>query len=675
MLFYKLKLYKYFKFIIYNILIIFISSFDLSSQEIIVDENSKKINITPNVLFKEINRSIPISLDYLDKIPKESFKKYHNNYFKFINSENDILLFFSINDLIEKKIYLEVSDPLIDLIEVYIKNNNKFTYYKSGRNISINDRNMKDRKHIFEISSFEKNQKIEIFLKVSSEDTSIFSVRILTEDTLWQENRDYNLLLGLYYGLIMIVLIVYLIVYLGSNDVIYLQYILFILSIFFFQLGTDGTYIYFLVENPEVHKKLYLLSIYFLHIVTFYTFVKIILTEEKFKKERNFYFYLVLGSTPLIFPVFKLDYQTSLKLLYTMEIILFLILIKCFIAKFKKIPKIIKKQSLILFPIIAGLSFFHLKNMGFLPINTFTLIIFEIFNSIQMILLAILITLRVREPQLEIQRQRKDLEFLSKQKNLEYKKLLETEEREKIILDELQLASDIQRSLIPVKEKIYPFIKVKYHYEYLMQVGGDFFDIININNNSVAIFIADASGHGIPAALLATMYKMSFTNAISKFSSPAEIFREVNIQTRKVLDTHDYLTAFLITISPEGEILYSSAAHRPPLILRKNKNIGEILFTKGLFLGMNTNFETPYEEKIDKLEKGDRLLLYTDGVLEEKIKNTWNAETLLFSFINSANIGFDGALEYIVQDWKKKLGNNKIQDDATFLMIEYHGNQ
>jgi serine phosphatase RsbU (regulator of sigma subunit) len=88
---------------------------------------------------------------------------------------------------------------------------------------------------------------------------------------------------------------------------------------------------------------------------------------------------------------------------------------------------------------------------------------------------------------------------------------------------------------------------------------------------------------------------------------------------------------------------------------------------------MNTNFHHPYEEQKDKLEKGDRLLLYTDGVLEESIKNSWNAETLLFSFTNSSNIGFDSALDYVIQDWKNKLGTNKIQDDATILMIEYHG--
>ena len=673
MLFYCLKFYKYFNEIIYFVILLLSLFNTVSSQDIKIDENSKKINITSKILYKEINKKYLTNFDYLDKIPKESFKKQEEEYFRIGYSQNDLLLYLSITDLIDKKIYLEISDPLIDLIEVYIKNNNKYINYKSGRMISINDRNMKDRKHIFEISSSDKNQRIDIFLKLSFEDNSIFSVRILTEDTLWQENRDYNLILGLYYGLIIIVLIVYIIVYIGSNDLVYLQYILFILSIFFFQSGLDGTYIYFLVENPETHKKLYLLSIYFLHWVTFYTTIKILLSEDNYKKERNFCFYLILSSTPFVIPVFKLEYQTSLIILNTMELIILITLISFCIAKLKNIPKSTKIQSIVLLPSILGISLFHLKNLGLIPINIITLNIFEIFNSIQMIVLAILITLRIREPQIEIQKQKEDLESLSKQKNFEYKKLIETEEREKIILDELKLASDIQRSLIPEKEKIYPFIKVKYHYEYLMQVGGDFFDIININNNSVAVFIADASGHGISAALLATMYKMSFTNAISKFSSPAEIFREINIQTRKVLDTHDYLTAFLITISPDGDIAYSSAAHRPPLILRKNKNVGEILFTKGLFLGMNTNFEAPYEEKKDKLEKGDRLLFYTDGVLEESIKNSWNAETLLFSFINSSNIGFDNALEYVVQDWKNKLGTNKIQDDATLLMIEYHG--
>jgi sigma-B regulation protein RsbU (phosphoserine phosphatase) len=189
----------------------------------------------------------------------------------------------------------------------------------------------------------------------------------------------------------------------------------------------------------------------------------------------------------------------------------------------------------------------------------------------------------------------------------------------------------------------------------------------------MAVFIADASGHGIPAALLSTMYKMSFANAISRYSNPSEIFKDVNEQTKKVLDTHDYLTAFLMVVQSTGQISYSSAAHRPPFLYRKNKNTGEILFAKGLFLGMSSNMDIPYEEKNDILEKGDRLLFYTDGIFDDSIKDTWNPESLLYIFTKSANLSIDAALDHIILEWKKRIGVNKIKDDATFLLIEYHG--
>lgn len=117
-----------------------------------------------------------------------------------------------------------------------------------------------------------------------------------------------------------------------------------------------------------------------------------------------------------------------------MELIILIVLFIFSLTKLKYIPKSIKIQGCVILPTFLGISLFHLKNLGVLPINTF-----EFFNSVQMIVLAVLITLRIRKSQIEIQKQKEDL----------------------------------------------------------IQVGGDFFDIININNNSVAVFIADASGHGI----------------------------------------------------------------------------------------------------------------------------------------------------------------------------------
>ena len=63
------------------------------------------------------------------------------------------------------------------------------------------------------------------------------------------------------------------------------------------------------------------------------------------------------------------------------------------------------------------------------------------------------------------------------------------------------------------------------YYDYLMKVGGDFYDIVPLQNNSVGILIADVSGHGIPAALLSTMYKISFLNASRRTRKSIKVFR------------------------------------------------------------------------------------------------------------------------------------------------------
>jgi sigma-B regulation protein RsbU (phosphoserine phosphatase) len=238
---------------------------------------------------------------------------------------------------------------------------------------------------------------------------------------------------------------------------------------------------------------------------------------------------------------------------------------------------------------------------------------------------------------------------------------------------ELRLASDLQKCLIPSKNKLYPFIKSEYYYDFIMQVGGDFFDIIPQKDNMLSIYIADASGHGIPAALLSMMYKICFTNALVRYENPVEIFLEVNRQIEQVLETYDYLTAFLLIIEKDGNVHYSSAAHRPVFLFRKNKNSVEILHTKGMFLGMKMNIENGYESKETKLEVGDRILLFTDGVIEIENLDGWNSENLMNIFSRSQRMSLEISMKYIQTEWKKKLGDHKLRDDATLLLIEYTG--
>jgi serine phosphatase RsbU (regulator of sigma subunit) len=528
-------------------------------------------------------------------------------------------------------------------------------------------RSIKDRKHIFELPNINIDQEFDIYIKLRKEDNISLNLELLTEEALWQENRDNNLILGSYYGLIFIIFIIYIIVYFGSKDLKYLQTSLFIFSALFMQLCMHGTFSTFFDQDMMLNKKLYLSSIYIFYMILFYSIYNSISNN----KINNLFYYIVIISFPLLFIILNINYFISINIIRYMGVIDFLILFYLFYKNYQSKENI--KELLIWTPIVIGIFIAFLRYKGLVNSDFITVNIFEISNAIQILVLSFLAQIRMSVPQKENILQKELLESYYKQRDENYQKITEGEERSKLILQELKLASDIQRGLIPLPEKIYPIIKVKYYYEYLMQVGGDFFDIVNIDDNSMAVFIADASGHGIPAALLSTMYKMSFANAISRYSNPSEIFKDVNEQTKKVLDTHDYLTAFLMVVQSTGEISYSSAAHRPPFLYRKNKNTGEILFAKGLFLGMSSNMDIPYEEKNDILEKGDRLLFYTDGIFDDSIKNTWNPEILLYIFTKSANLSIDAALDHIILEWKKRIGVNKIKDDATFLLIEYHG--
>ena len=637
----------------------------IKSEVIQFTKDSDKYDITSSIFVALVEKNDDFKIEYLSSLSEDIFNKNSSGYLNKEFNDKDLLIKFKISYEVNKKYFLQINDPLIEYIDVIIYSKEKLYNYKSGWLVPLNLRSIKDRKHIFELPSITIDQEFEIYIKLQKEDNINLNLEVLTEEALWQENRDNNLILGSYYGLIFIIFIIYLIVYFGSKDIKYLQSSLFIFSALFMQLCMHGTFSTFFDQDMMLNKKIYMSSAYVFYIILFYSIYR---STNKQNSKIIYYFTI---SIPILFILLNIDYFVSINIVKYIGILNLLLLFYLFLRNYESKEKL--KELVIWIPIVIGIFIAFLRYKGLVDSDFITVNIFEISNAIQVLVLSFLAQIRMSVPQKENILQKELLESYYKQRDESYQKITEGEERSKLILQELKLASDIQRGLIPLPEKIYPIIKVKYYYEYLMQVGGDFFDIVNVDDNTMAVFIADASGHGIPAALLSTMYKMSFANAISRYSNPSEIFKDVNEQTKKVLDTHDYLTAFLMVVQSTGEISYSSAAHRPPFLYRKNKSTGEILFAKGLFLGMSSNMDIPYEEKKDKLEKGDRLLFYTDGIFDESIKDTWNPDSLLYIFSKSANLSIDAALDHIILEWKKRIGVNKINDDATFLLIEYHG--
>ena len=639
---------------------------NLNSEVIKISEEENIYNIAREVKFLNLNYFDNINSDNIFNIPDYFFLKNHKDYICKNYWENGIIFKFNIINSTEKKYYLLLNESLVDKVNLFIYNShNQLIFKKSDFLLD----NINNKINFFDLR-LDINIEYLFVTHIVSKESNIFTLKIVSEDGLWQENREKNLILGSYYGIMIIITFLLIVVYYGSRESDYIYYSIYILSILFYQLGNQGLLNdFFSLNNYRINQFIILIVQY----GTFYSVSNYIFKDKKLEsicKQSNYFIFI---SFLVILPLIRYNIIDSRVIILSLDIIIFFYFsyLYFFILGINER----KNLKLIIYwlPMIIGVLIIHLRNFSLLPINFIFIYIFELSSLIQLSTILILVFIKIKEPQEFYLEQKTKVDFILQNKDDQFSQLSEVKEREKLILEELKLASEVQRGLTPTPEKVYPLIKVRYHFDYFMQVGGDLFDIIVLEDNSIAIFIADASGHGISAALLATMYKMSFTNAIIKYSKPSLVFKEMNQQTKKVLESHDYLTAFLMIVNPEGEITYSSAAHRPPLIIRKKKNIGEILFSKGIFLGMRAEAEINFEEKVDKLEEGDRILFYTDGIFNENIKEKWNLEILLNLFMQSSGYSLDTAIEFIIREWKRNLDNIKINDDATFLMVEFDG--
>ena len=191
------------------------------------------------------------------------------------------------------------------------------------------------------------------------------------------------------------------------------------------------------------------------------------------------------------------------------------------------------------------------------------------------------------------------------------------EEQNEKITAELDMAEKLQRSLLPRR---YPQIAgFRFASKYLPsnRIGGDFFDIVELGNGEIGVVIADVSGHGPAAALLTTMFKTSFNMYAHDLSTPSEVLSKLNTEFCRLITTGEYITAFYFVLNPrKGKIVYAKAGHPYPILFRKATRTHERLDAEGFFIGMFD--EAVFEDMEVSVRDGDKLLLYTDGIIEAR---------------------------------------------------------
>src|SRR3954468_2754771 len=231
---------------------------------------------------------------------------------------------------------------------------------------------------------------------------------------------------------------------------------------------------------------------------------------------------------------------------------------------------------------------------------------------------------------------------------------------------ELATAREIQFAALPRNNPELPGLEVAAVYTPASDVAGDFYDFLELDRGCLGIFIADVSGHGVPAALVASMLKIALATQAENASSPARILANLNTLFFGRLE-RQFITAAYVHINPIAGILTTASAGHPPPILRHDETCDEII-APGVVLGRFR--DARYEEVTRPFVPGDTLLLYTDGVTEtaNRAAEQWGDERLRKSIGSESPSALAAKILSEVQTWRGVSG--PPEDDVTMIVVQ-----
>jgi sigma-B regulation protein RsbU (phosphoserine phosphatase) len=282
----------------------------------------------------------------------------------------------------------------------------------------------------------------------------------------------------------------------------------------------------------------------------------------------------------------------------------------------------------------------------------------------------------------KVDRQINDLHEINNKINAEIEKRNKIEEKlvEKswLIEEQLEAAKTIQESFLPELPEN-NLVDLGYRYLPMDAVGGDFISLLNLREGAVSIFIGDVTGHGVSAALIFSLVNV-LANKTGRVhgNSPKNYLKALNNELIEYMPDCSYLTAIygLLSRDPENseqlKFVFSRGAQPYPVLLHAETKEAEVIESAGFPLGFLE--DTEYDELTISMKKGDRLYLFTDGIIEAKNKDKEIVDFANFiKYVEEAdqnNYSIEDTLDFVINKVKEFSGEVPIHDDQLLLCVE-----
>ncbi|MDH4198908.1 MAG: SpoIIE family protein phosphatase [Spirochaetia bacterium] len=594
----------------------------------------------------------------------------------------------------DSKWYLVFDYSMLETVELYMQDPLTGSIEKriNGNSVPLYNKTIKHRKAVFPLNSPE-NKIQNIYFKVKSRDTVEIPLLLFTNDAFYEvENRNL-FFSGLYYGIILVMIIYNFFLYLSLRDIAYLHYVVMIFSYGLAQAGMDGfLYQYLFPENGSMANTVRII----LANVTIFFGVKFSESFLDLKKRipgiKNILLLFYTG-TMLNAVLTILNFFMAARILFVFMFLSTFMFLYLSIRLYNKYPPIrlyfFAWFMFILGTLLWSLKLFHLYVPGFI----FSL---QFGSAVEVTLLSFALGSRINL--MNAEKETMKIEAL-KQKQLMEKNRFQMklfQKRTEGIEKELQLAREIQISMIPLNSG---FENIHGLYLPMDKIGGDFYDLIPLGEGKIGIFISDVSGHGIPAALITVMLRTMILNSVnekriekkmSMLLEPEKFMVHLNNYLYGHLQGN-FVTAFYgVYDILERTMKYTSAAHPPGIWLSvKSDKEGENNVALS-FMDVSPQMPPLGVFRLDpkrnnivvknlSLATSDRVILYTDGLMDNIGYDYLNFKdgvssfkgTILYDiFQQSKNMDLKTILEQLSVQLLLTTEASSLCDDVCVLVLE-----
>ena len=256
----------------------------------------------------------------------------------------------------------------------------------------------------------------------------------------------------------------------------------------------------------------------------------------------------------------------------------------------------------------------------------------------------------------------------------EWKEALLSRDKLVALQNELDVASKMQQAILPTSFPEGADFEVYGNMAPARNVGGDFFDVISLENGRIGLAVADVSDKGVPAALFMMSSRTLLKGAAIGMGDPNAVLSEVNDLLNEDNETVMFVTLLYAVYDPEtGEMTYANGGHSNPLVVHADGSSTELPLTGGIALGVMPGLK--YKQDSYPLAPGDTLVLYTDGVSEAMNSEgeEFGVERLRQIFADQPPVSARTVNEDILQAVSDFAGDTPQSDDVTCLVLHRPG--